>query len=397
MANQDQEFGKKLREHREKKQWTQAKLAREIEVSASYIFYIERGLRAPMQHTIVSLADALRLTSEQRNELLTIRGYKPLPESANAAIRSIEAALTDPEIKGADREGLVRETQAFIHRWRQRRRNRYGEIRKAVIVTAGWQSRLLSPGSLEQVLLHALGEVKKSGLREVIFVMAPGSDSVFAHLRGAVDLTMTRVIQQEPSGLAHALLLAKKQIADEPFALLLPDDIDPSQKVLGEMLRQYKRVHKLLLAVNPELGKKAPFEKRHYCVALLGERQFPQERVFDVKDLKRQPQPSNVDELGSRILVGRYILVPEVFDVLDMPKPNPVTERYELTDGLITLLETETLLAYELAKKLLPLAPVRFVIGKAIKSIKDRDRLAKIVQWTHKLSEKIEGLKDRRA
>ena len=245
------------------------------------------------------------------------------------------------------------------------------EIKKAVIPAAGMGTRFLPvtkslPKELlpileKPMLQYVVEEAAEAGIEQVIIVTAPGKESIAAYFQpqpelekrlaasGADDLLskvrqatslaqVSFVIQEQPLGLGHAVLTAKEVVGQEPFVVILPDDIIAySPGVVAQMVAVAGRMGAGVVAVET-----MPWELvQNYGVVKATE---VMERVHRIQGLVEKPPrdaaPSNLT------IVGRYILPPEIFDCLERTPPGAKGE-IQLTDGLLLLLESHELFAYE--------------------------------------------------
>ena len=244
-------------------------------------------------------------------------------------------------------------------------------IRKAVIPAAGLGTRFLPvtkavPKELlpildKPMLQYVVEEAVEAGIQEIILVVSPGKESIAEYFQpredlelrlresGALDLAakvhqasnlaqVSFVIQEQPLGLGHAVLMAREAVAAEPFVVILPDDIIVhSPGALAQMLEIYDRRDGGVMAVET-VGWESV---QNYGVVDV-EKQGG--RVGRVKGLVEKPPrdqaPSNL------AIVGRYILPPAVFDCLERTEPGALGE-IQLTDGLLLLLQTHQLYSYE--------------------------------------------------
>ena len=143
----------------------------------------------------------------------------------------------------------------------------------------------------------------------------------------AGEVVYTR--QQEPKGLGHAVWCARHLVGDEPFAVMLVDDlIDAEQPCLAQMVEAQAQTEGNLLAV-----MEVPQEHTsRYGVIDPG---ASEGRLTEVKGMVEKPQP---EVAPSRLaVIGRYVLLPEVFAVLDAQKPGPGGE-IQLTDAMAALI-----------------------------------------------------------
>jgi UTP--glucose-1-phosphate uridylyltransferase len=245
------------------------------------------------------------------------------------------------------------------------------KIRKAVIPAAGWGTRFLPatkaiPKELlplydKPTIQHTVEEAVASGIEEIIIVTSPGKSSLEAHFaphkklesalkkKGDTELLekvqrtsrladIRFVSQNNPRGLGHAVLMAAKEVGDEPFAVFLPDDLfgaDPT--VIKQMSKVYKKYGGSVLA----LLIVAPEDISRYGIVK------PEEvakRTYRILDTVEKPEP---EKAPSRLaIMGRYILTPEIFDALRATKPGKGGE-IQLTDGLAILRKKQDLYGYE--------------------------------------------------
>ena len=244
-------------------------------------------------------------------------------------------------------------------------------IRKAVIPAAGLGTRFLpTTKSLPKELLpildkpmlqYAVEEAAQAGIQQVIIVISRGKESIAAYFHpdsaleqhladtGALELLekvrhasslaeVSLVIQEQPLGLGHAVLTAREAVGHEPFVVILPDDIVAhTPGVTAQMLEVSHRFQASVVAVEPMpwevvhnygVVKAAPVEERVYCIEGL------------VEKPTREQAPSNLT------VVGRYILPPEIFRCLERTPPGAKGE-IQLTDGLLLLLESQEIYAYQ--------------------------------------------------
>ena len=171
-------------------------------------------------------------------------------------------------------------------------------------------------------------ELEKSGKQEMLDMVRNISDMV----------NIQYIRQKEPRGLGHAVLCAKSVIGNEPFAVILGDDIVDSEKpCLKQLIDIYNEYNTTILGV--QQVKREDVNK----YGIVNGKQID-EKLHLIKDLVEKPDienaPSNI------AILGRYILKPEIFDVLENQKPGKNNE-IQLTDALKTLSETQAMYAYE--------------------------------------------------
>jgi UTP--glucose-1-phosphate uridylyltransferase len=246
------------------------------------------------------------------------------------------------------------------------------KIRKAVFPVAGLGTRFLpvtkaSPKEMlpivdKPLIQYAVEEAAAAGITEMIFVTGRGKRSIEDHFDKAYELeaelashgkmTLLREIQTllpdnlhysyvrqgEALGLGHAVLCAKPLVGDEPFAVVLADDlIDADVPVLKQMIDLYEQHSSAVVGV-----QNVPLEHTHQYGIVR-----PQSmgvRIHRIADIVEKPQPENAPStLG---VVGRYIFTPEIFDRLENILPGAGGE-LQLTDAIAAMLESEPVLAYE--------------------------------------------------
>lgn len=246
------------------------------------------------------------------------------------------------------------------------------KVRKAVIIAAGRGTRFLpitrsQPKEMlplvdKPLIQYAVEEAINSGIEQVIMVTARGKQAIddyfdrcfeleqfleqkgesellrqMQELSNMVDICYVR--QKEQLGLGHAILTAKDIIGEEPFAVILPDDIiDSDVPSLKRMIEVYEEYGAGVIAVEGVSDENI----RKY--GIIEPRQVS-EGVYQVLSLVEKPEPAQApSHLG---IVGRYILTPEIFDVLMVTPPGKGGE-IQVTDGLQLLLKQQALYAYEL-------------------------------------------------
>ncbi len=238
-------------------------------------------------------------------------------------------------------------------------------VRKAVIPAAGLGTRFL-PATKAQpkemlpvvdkpAIQYVVEEAVRAGIRDILIITGRGKRSLEDHfdrsfelehylqaagkfellkeMRGIADMADIHFVRQgEPRGLGHAVSVAAEHVGNEAFAVLLGDDIMTGDSgVLGEMLDVYERHRSSVVAL-----KAFPLEQisRYGCV-----RSEPlEDDLVRVLDIVEKPAP---EEAPSNLAVmGRYVLTPEIFDVLHRVAPGAGGE-IQLTDAMAMLLEDQ--------------------------------------------------------
>ncbi len=245
------------------------------------------------------------------------------------------------------------------------------KVRKAVITAGGWGTRFLPitrsqpkemlPLINKPLIHYAVQEAKGSGIEQIILVTALGKNAIedyfdrsfeleyFLEQKGETKLlqemrelsnlvNICYIRQKEQLGLGHAILATKDVIGEEPFAVLLPDDIiDSKVPVLKQMLVVYEQRETNVIAVEPV----SPQDTVNYGII---EPRKIADRLYQVLSLVEKPEPHDApSNLG---IVGRYILMPEIFEALRMTRPGKKGE-VQITDALQKLLKQQEIVACE--------------------------------------------------
>ena len=211
------------------------------------------------------------------------------------------------------------------------------------------------------LLQYVVAEAAEAGVEEIIIVTSPEKESfgdyfqaqpilerhladskediLLAKVSEARDLAnVTFVIQHEPLGLGHAVLMAKDMVGDEPFAVILPDDIIAhSPGAISQLVQVSKELNAGVIAVEA-----LPWDVVHNYGVVDAKKNS--DRIHKIQGLVEKPKkgtaPSNLS------IVGRYILPPQIFQYLETIKPGAKGE-IQLTDGLLSMLQQHNLFAYE--------------------------------------------------
>jgi len=253
-------------------------------------------------------------------------------------------------------------------------------VKKAVLPAAGFGTRFLPatkavPKELlpivdKPTIQYIMEEVVHSGIEEVILITGREKGSIEDHFdtsaelenhlrkKGRHDLlkivqevsemvTLVSVRQKEPLGLGHAVLCAKKAVGNEPFAVLLGDDlIDASVPCVRQMIDIYEELNR---GVNPSAPgsaliaiQRVPRTEAHLYGIIKGKK--IKDRVYRIEDMVEKPEkgkaPSNL------AIIGRYILPPEIFEILENIRPDRKGE-IQLTNGLRELNRRAPVFGYE--------------------------------------------------
>jgi UTP--glucose-1-phosphate uridylyltransferase len=251
-----------------------------------------------------------------------------------------------------------------------------GAIRKAVFPAAGLGTRFL-PATKAQpkemlvlvdkpVIQYGVEEAVESGIDDIVIVTGRGKNAIEDHFDVAFELesfleqrgktaqleeirkitkliSVSYVRQGEPLGLGHAVLVTRNLVGNEPFAVILGDDvIDATPPALKQMIDVFERVDGPVLAVERVRQE----DLSSYGVVRIDETAKGLGRgVYRIADLVEKPRP---EEAPSNLaIIGRYILTPDIFPALAATKSDRTGE-IQLTNGLRHLLQSRPLYAYEI-------------------------------------------------
>ncbi|MDH7500441.1 MAG: UTP--glucose-1-phosphate uridylyltransferase, partial [candidate division NC10 bacterium] len=155
-------------------------------------------------------------------------------------------------------------------------------------------------------------------------------------------ISVSYIRQKEPLGLGHAILVTRSLVGDEPFAVFLGDDIiDSSVPCMAQMMRVFERYESAIVAVQ-EVARQ---EVRHYGII---EGIQVSDGIFEVKDMVEKPDPEKAP--SNLAIIGRYILPPQIFDLLEETKPDEGGE-IQLTNALRALGRAQRVYGYRFEGK----------------------------------------------
>ena len=234
-------------------------------------------------------------------------------------------------------------------------------VRRAVIPAAGLGTRFLpatkaTPKEMlpivdKPTIQYIIEEALASGIEDIIIISGKSKRAIEDHFDRNMELEMSLeasgkfeqlemvrriseinlhyIRQKEPRGLGHAILCARRFIGDEPFAVLLGDDVVDSEKpALKQLIDVYDRRGFSVLGVQ----EVAPEKVSSY--GIIDGALTEEARTYTVKDMVEKPAQ---EEAPSRLAVlGRYIITPEIFDILENTPPGRGNE-IQLTDALRVL------------------------------------------------------------
>jgi UTP--glucose-1-phosphate uridylyltransferase len=245
------------------------------------------------------------------------------------------------------------------------------KVKKAIIPAAGLGTRFL-PATKAQpkemlpivdkpTIQYIIEEAVASGIEEILIITGRNKRAIEDHFDKSVELeqeleshnkeellSMVKDIsnmvnihyirQKEPKGLGHAISCAKTFVGKEPFAVMLGDDVvDAKVPCLKQLIDCFNEYKTSILGVQQvpqqDVSKYGIVKGMHI-----------EDRVYKVKDLVEKPK---VEEAPSNIaILGRYIITPQIFDILENTQPGKGGE-IQLTDALRTLIQNEAMYAYD--------------------------------------------------
>jgi len=216
------------------------------------------------------------------------------------------------------------------------------------------------------LIQYAVEEAMQSGITELIFVTGRNKRSIEDHFDKNVELEASLIAsnkslllesirsiipshvkciytrQSEHLGLGHAVLQAKTIINDEPFAVLLADDLtDAKTPVLKQLISQHQKEQASVIAIED-----IPKDKTvQYGIVDVSD---SKDHLYKINSIVEKPQPKDAPStLG---VIGRYVFNPEIFDCLEKIKPGKGGE-IQLTDAIQMLLGQQSIFAYEFEGK----------------------------------------------
>ena len=159
------------------------------------------------------------------------------------------------------------------------------------------------------------------------------------HSTTDIGVNLFFVRQPYPRGLGDAVRLAKSFVGDEPFVVMLGDDLmNDKVPLTKQLIDEYDKTHASILAV-----KKVPHDEVSAYGVIDPEKEVSKD-LYNVK--KFVEKPAVADAPSDLAIIGRYLLTPEIFDILDNQKPGKGNE-IQLTDAIDTLNQTQRVFAHE--------------------------------------------------
>lgn len=246
-------------------------------------------------------------------------------------------------------------------------------VKKAIIPAAGLGTRFLpATKSMPKEMLpivdvpsiqYIVEEAVKSGIKEILIITNPYKKCIEDHfdktfeleerlsrsgklkelemiheISEMVDLFFVR--QKEPKGLGHAVLCAKAFVGNEPFAVMLGDDVVANKEgkpAIKQLMEQYEVTGSSILGVQA-----VPMEETgKYGIVKTGS--MVTEGLYELEDMIEKPK---IDPPGNLAVMGRYILTPGIFEHLKDQKPGALGE-IQLTDAIVSLMKKEKVHGYQ--------------------------------------------------
>jgi UTP--glucose-1-phosphate uridylyltransferase len=246
------------------------------------------------------------------------------------------------------------------------------QVRKAVFPAGGLGTRFLPATKVipkemlalvdKPIIQYGVEEAIASGIEHIIIVTGRGKGSIEDHFDHSFELNATLerkgkhellavsrgvsslahvsyVRQKEPLGLGHAVLCAKELVGDEPFAIILPDDvIDAKVPCLKQIVDVFNERGGSVLATETVEGEAISL----YGV-LAGSEDLGNRRIFNCTGMVEKPKFA--DAPSKQAIVGRYVLTPRIFELLEKTAPGAGGE-IQLTDGIKALVKEEKVFGY---------------------------------------------------
>ncbi|EPE37524.1 UTP--glucose-1-phosphate uridylyltransferase [Candidatus Photodesmus katoptron] len=245
-------------------------------------------------------------------------------------------------------------------------------IKKCLFPVAGYGTRFLPatksmpkemmPVVNKPLIEYGVEEAIQAGMNGMCIVMGRGKHSIMDHFDKNYELehqingtnkeellinirkiineaNFTYIRQHEIKGLGHAILTGQALIGNEPFAVLLADDlcINKEKGILSQMVELYKQFHCSIIAV-----REVPKNEIHKYGIISGKN--IKNRLYQVDSMLEKPEKST--ESSNLAIIGRYILTPDIFSIINKTKPGKGGE-IQITDALLYQAQSGCVLAYQ--------------------------------------------------
>lgn len=294
------------------------------------------------------------------------------------------------------------------------------KITKAVIPAAGLGTRFLPatkacpkemlPIVDKPTIQYIIEEALASGIKDILIITGHnkrsiedhfdynpelevnlrehGKDEMLALVREIGDINLHYIRQKEPKGLGHAILCAKFFVGNEPFAVLLGDDVvyNDDKPCLKQLIDVYSATGASVL------GCQTVPQERVSSYGIVASEATANERIFKVRDMVEKPK---IEEAPSRLAVlGRYVITSEIFAILEQTAPGRGGE-IQLTDALKVLAQEQDMYAYDFVGRRYDVgdkqgyleATVEYALRRTEMREKFLGYLQKVVKKNYKLTE----------
>ena len=279
-------------------------------------------------------------------------------------------------------------------------------VSKAVVPVAGFGTRFLPvtksiPKNMIPVLDHpalhyVVAEAAAAGIRDIVFVVSKNQETVERYfqtnreLEDALDsrgntskademraitrmVNVSTVLQEQQLGLGHAVLMAREIIGGDPFAVFLPDDIILGEMpTIGSMIEQYRLHGSNVVAVKEVSDSVVPFLGIVDGIPV-SESEYVLSGMIEKPSL--EAAPSNL------AIIGRYVLSPTIFDVLEHVEPGAIGE-IQLTDAIKVMMDSPGVRAYRFPGLHFDVGTPAGLLKASINAALQRDEMKDdIVEW----------------
>lgn len=245
-------------------------------------------------------------------------------------------------------------------------------IKKCLFPAAGYGTRFLPatksmpkemmPVVNKPLIEYGVDEAIHAGMTDMCIVTGRGKHAIMDHfdmnfeleqqiagtkkeellgdIRGLMNsANFTYIRQREMKGLGHAILTGKPLVGDNPFAVVLADDlcVNGDQGVLAQMSALYNQFRCTIVAV-----QEVPESETHKYGVISGE--MIKDNIYRVDDMVEKPDPGTAP--SNLAIIGRYIMTPDIFDLIEETEPGKGGE-IQITDALLKQAKTGCVLAYK--------------------------------------------------
>ena len=251
-------------------------------------------------------------------------------------------------------------------------------IKKCLFPAAGYGTRFLPatkaipkemlPILTKPLLQYGVEEARSAGISNMAIITGRGKRAIEDHFDNALELeiqlkgtskefhlkeikeiinssTFTYVRQKQMLGLGHAILTGESLIGSEPFAVILADDLCDFNEngVISQLIEIYDRYKCSVVAI-----EEVPMDQTNKYGIIAGDLIDQSEDTYRVTDMIEKPEPKHAPT--NMAIIGRYILTPDIFDILRNTKPSKGGE-IQITDALLTQAEQGKVIAYKFKGK----------------------------------------------